>query len=132
MIDLTEDNFLIFAMKSYNSPNCVMSEFESDLKRIKYIKRLMKKYKSTGEIKERLLLNHIIVMSNVFGVEASIRILFFKIDEEDYSILKPFLLFINHLPKIVLGINGKNIDTSSIHIDIGISKKLMDIYRKKD
>ena len=74
MMDITEDNFLIFAMKSYNSPNCIMAEFESDLKRIKYIKRLIRKYRTSGEIKERLLLNHIIVLANVFGVEASVRI----------------------------------------------------------
>jgi len=130
MMDLNEDNFLIFAMKAYNSPNCIMAEFESDLKRIKYIKRLIRKYKTTGEIKERLLLNHIIVLSNVFGVEASVRILFFKLSEEDYSILKTVLLFVNHLPKIVIGINGKNLCTGDIHIDLTISKKLMDIYRK--
>jgi hypothetical protein len=130
MMDITEDNFLIFAMKSYNSPNCIMAEFESDLKRIKYIKRLIRKYRTSGEIKERLLLNHIIVLANVFGVEASVRILFFKLPESDYPILKPFLLFVNYLPRVVLGINGKNIVTSDIHIDLDISRRLMDIYRK--
>jgi hypothetical protein len=130
MDNLTSDNFLIYAMKCYNSPNCILSEFESDLKRLKYIKRLIKKYRNDGDLKEHLLLNHIIVLSNVFGAENSVRILFFKFPEEDYPILKTFLLFINHLPKVVLGINGKNILTSDIKIDLDISKKLMEIYRK--
>lgn len=129
-MDITEDNFLIFAIKSYNSPNCIMDEFESDLKRIKYIKRLIRKYRISGEMKERLLLNHIIVLANVFGVEASVRILFFKLSESDYPVLKPFLLFVNYLPRVVMGINGKNIITGDIHIDLDISRRLMDIYRK--
>lgn len=129
-MDINNENFLIYAMKSYNSPNCIISEFESDLKRIKYIKRLIKKYRTSGDLKEHLLLNHIIVLSNVFGAEHSVRILFFKLSEEDYPILKTFLLFINHLPKVVHGINGKNINTSDIHIDPSISRKLIDIYKK--
>ena len=63
--NLNDDNFIIYAMKAYDRPNCVMSEFEEDLSRIKYVKRLIKRYKTTGELKERLILNHIIVLSNV-------------------------------------------------------------------
>lgn len=130
MNNLTDENFLLYAMKCYNSPNCVINEFEGDLKRIKYIKRLIKKYKTTGDLKERLILNHIIVLSNVFGVEASVRILFFKLSEDDYPIIKSFLLFVNHLPKIVYGINGRNLNTSNIHIDIEAGKRLMEISKK--
>ena len=130
MNNLTDENFLLYAMKCYNSPNCVISEFEGDLKRIKYIKRLIKKYKTTGDLKERLILNHIIVLSNVFGVEASVRILFFKLSEDDYPVIKSFLLFVNHLPKIVYGINGRNLNTSDIHIDIEAGKRLMEISKK--
>lgn len=128
MIDnLTDDNFLIYAMKCYNSPNCIMSEFEGDLKRLKYIKRLIKKYKATGDLKERLILNHIIVLSNVFGTEACVRMLFFKFDSKEYHILKTFLLFLNYLPKIVLGIKGININTSDITIDLVVAKRLRTI-----
>ena len=86
--DLNDDNFLIFAMKCYDSPKCIMSEFEEDLKRIKYIKRLIKRYRTTGELEERLILNHLIILSNVFGTKNAVRMLFYKIDKEDYNILK--------------------------------------------
>jgi hypothetical protein len=125
--DLNENNFIIYAMKAYDSPNCVMSEFEEDLKRLKYIKRLIKKYKVTGELKERLILNHIIVMGNVFGTESSVRMLFYKFDPDDYSILKTFLIFLNYMPKVILGIRGSNIHSSDITVDLFVAKRLRDI-----
>jgi hypothetical protein len=129
MIDnLTDDNFLIYAIKCYDNPRCIMSEFEDDLKRLKYIRRLIKRYKSTGDLKERLILNHIIVLSNVFGTEAAVRMLFFKIDTADYHILKTFLLFLNYIPKIVKGIKGRNINSSDITIDLFVAKRLKDIH----
>jgi hypothetical protein len=130
MIDnLCDDNFMIYAMKAYNSPNCIMSEFEEDLKRIKYIKRLIKRYKIWGEeeLKERLILNHIIVLSNVFGVEASVRMLFYKLDNDDYEILKTFLLFLNFMPKHIMGVNGKNIYSGDISVNLFVAKRLRDI-----
>lgn len=128
MIDnLCDDNFLIFAMKAYDKPNVIMSEFEEDLKRIKYIKRLIKRYRITGELKERLILNHIIILSNVFGVSASVRMLFYKLDYEDYNILKTFLLYLNYMPTIVFGVRGKDIHSSDISIDIFVGKRLRDI-----
>lgn len=126
-MNLTDDNFVMYAIKNYNSPNCIMSEFEEDIKRIKYIKRLIKKYRATKDIKERLILNHIIVLSNVFGPEATTKMLFFKMDESDYSILKTFLLFLNFMPKVVYGIRDKHIDSSSISIDFNIASKLKNI-----
>lgn len=125
--NLNDDNFLIYAMKNYNSPNCIISEFHDDIKRIKYIKRLIRKYKITKDLKERLILNHIIVLSNVFGAEATTRILFFKVDERDYDVLKTFLLFLNLLPKMVSGINGKNINTNVISLDWNVVSKLRTI-----
>lgn len=125
--NLNDDNFLIYAMKNYNSPNCIVSEFHDDLKRIKYIKRLIRKYKITKELKERLILNHIIVLSNVFGAEATTRILFYKIDEKDYGVLKTFLIFLNLLPKTVYGINSKNINTNVISLDWNVVKVLRTI-----
>ena len=125
--NLTDDNFIIYAMKNYSSPNCIISEFNDDLKRIKYIKRLIKKYKATSDLKERLILNHIIVLSNVFGAEATSRILFYKMDESDYDVLKTFLLFLNLLPKIIPGIRGRNINTVGIQLDWNIVKTLRSI-----
>lgn len=125
--DLNNDTFLIYAMKCYNKPNCILSEFEEDIKRIKYIKRLIKKYKETDDLKERLILNHIIVMGNVFGVEGTVRMLFCRFDKEDYHILKTFLLYLNYMPNIVKGIKGNNIVSGDITVDIKVSKKLMEI-----
>ena len=125
--DLTDENFMLYAMKCYDSPNCIMSEFEEDLKRIKYVKRLIKRYKTTGELKERLILNHIIILSNVFGTRNAVRMLFYKIDEQDYEMLKTFLLFLGYMPDIVFGINGRNIDSRSLSVDFFVGKRLRDI-----
>lgn len=127
ILDLNDDNFMFYAMKAYESPKCIMSEFEEDLKRIKYVKRLIKRYKATGEIKERLILNHIIILSNVFGVIPTVRMLFFKLDREEYEILKTFLLFLNFMPNVVKGLNGTDIHSSDISVDLFIGKRLRDI-----
>lgn len=128
MIDnLNDDNFMLYAMKAYDKPNAIVSEFEEDLKRIKYVKRLINRYKDTGELKERLILNHIIILSNVFGVEPAVRMLFYKLDVGDYMILKTFLLFLNFMPKHISGIGGKYINSSDIGIDLIIGKKLKDL-----
>jgi hypothetical protein len=125
--DLNNETFMMFAIKAYDKPNCVMSEFYEDLKRIKYVKRLFIKYHNDKEIKERLVINHLIVLYNVFGANAATRILFYKIDEKYYSILKTFLLFLNFMPKLVMGIRGKNIRTSDIQVNL----QLAEILRKQ-
>lgn len=127
MNDLTDDNFIMFAMKAYNSPLCVMSEFEEDLKRVKYIKRLIKRYNATGNLKERLILNHIIILGNVFSVEFAVRMLFFKLDYIDYKILKTFLLFLNYMQPVVRGIRGLNIYSAEVGVDLFVGKRLRDI-----
>jgi hypothetical protein len=104
-----------------------MSEFESDIKRTKYLKRLFRRYKITKSLKERLILNHIILLNNVFGTEATARILFYKIDERDYDILKTFLMYLNILPEGVYGINGKNIPLIDIPIDTNVAEILSKI-----
>lgn len=124
MNDLNEKNFLLYAIKAYDRPNCIMSEFESDLKKIKYIKRLLRKYKATGVLKERLILNHLIVLNNVFGAEATTRMLFFKVEQEYHDSLKTFLIFLNLMPNIVMRIDGKDIISSSIAIDLKIADTL--------
>ena len=125
--DLNDENFMIYAMKCYASPHCVMSEFEGDIKRTKYLKRLFRRYKVTKTLKERLILNHIILLNNVFGPEVTARILFYRIDERDYDILKTFLLYLNIMPDMVYGIKGKNIRTSEISVDTDIAEILRQI-----
>ena len=107
---LDDDNFLLFAAKHYNNPQCKsMDEFYEDLNRIKYIKRLLKKYRKTGILRERLLLNHIIILQNIFGPICCCRILFYKIEEELHSDLKTFLVFLNYLPDNLPEIEVDNI-----------------------
>jgi hypothetical protein len=125
--DLNDENFIMYAMKFYNSPHCIVSEFESDIKRTKYLKRLFRRYKVTKSLKERLILNHIILLNNVFGPEATARILFYKIDERDYDILKTFLAYLNIMPNVVYGIKGKNIVVSEIAIDTNAAEVLKKI-----
>ena len=93
---ITKKNWLFYAIKNYNVPNLDSEqEFYEDVKRFKYLKRLFRKYNTTGELKTRLVLNHIIVLSNVFGNEAAATLLLFKIEREYWSILKTFLQYLN-------------------------------------
>lgn len=125
--DLNDENFMIYAMKCYSSPNCIMSEFEGDIKRTKYLKRLFRRYKTSKSLKERLILNHIILLNNVFGPEPTARILFYRIDERDYDILKTFLCYLNIMPEAILGIKGKNIYSAEIPVEINIAEILLKI-----
>lgn len=96
--EITEKNFIVYAMKAYNNPNCMdYDEFQEDLKRIKYIKRLFKKYLETGQMRARLVINHIIVLNNVFGPEATKNMLLFKIETDMLPCLKTFLVFLNYM-----------------------------------
>ena len=93
---ITSENIKMFAIKHYDNPQCEgEKEFYDDMKRFKYIKRLLRKHKDTGVLKERLLLNHIIVLNNLFGAEACVTLLLFKIQGEYWETLKSFLLFLN-------------------------------------
>tara|TARA_Y100000310_G_C20436459_1_gene693955 strand:+ start:69 stop:431 length:363 start_codon:yes stop_codon:yes gene_type:complete len=97
---ITPANWLMFAMHNYDNPQCESEEeFLDDVKRFKYLKRLFKKYQETGELKERLILNHIIVLSNVFGIEASGILLFFKIDRDYWPALKTFMIYLHMIPE---------------------------------
>jgi hypothetical protein len=126
--DLTELTIYQYLIKSYDNPHCYgIEEFDEDVKRIKYIKRLINRYIVYGETKERLLLNHIISFYNVFGLESATRILFFKIDKGHHSILKTYLTFLNYMPEVVQLINGRNILDSDILIDAEIVEKLRDL-----
>jgi hypothetical protein len=94
-----------------------MSEFEEDVKRFDYLKRLIYRYREYNDLKERLIINHIIILSNVFGPECAVRMLFYRLDESSYPILKTILLFLNIMPNIVNKINGKHIYSSDIPLD---------------
>ena len=104
-----------------------MSEFEEDFKRTKYLKRLLRRYSLTKILKERLILNHIIMLNNVFGPDATARILFFRMDEREYSALKTFLLYLNLLPTTINGICGTIINTDTIQVDLNIANALRKI-----
>jgi len=112
-------------IQSYDNPQCVdIEEFEDDVKIPKYIKRLINRYSSVGELKERLILNHIILFYNVFEQEAATRILFFRMDLQDYPILKTFLIYLNYMPDVVELVNGRNIVNSDISICQEVAERL--------
>lgn len=97
--DLTEENFTLFAIKYYDNPSCKgMHEFEDDLKRFRYIKRLFKKYTAGKGLKERLIVNHLVVLYNLFG-PATTKMLFFKVEKKHWPQLKTFLVFLNYMPE---------------------------------
>ena len=118
---LNDDNIVYFAMKNYQNPSCKnIEEFQEDYNRIKYVKRLFNRYEQSGVLRERLILNHIITIYNVFGVEASSRMLFNRLDERQFSILKTFLVYLNYCPENKFD----NIDIVSIPLDTTIIKNL--------
>ena len=115
---------MIYAMKVYDKPNCIMSEFTEDMKRLNYLKRLFRRYRKHGEMRERLILNHLVVLNNLFGPEVTTRLLFFRMSKDDYSVLKTYLTFLNLMPDRVRGINGKDIISSDIPIDMPVADVL--------
>jgi len=124
--ELNEDNFLLFAIKNYENPQAVAKEdFDRDLNHFKYIKRLLKRYKNTGQLKTHLLLNHFIVLYNIFG-EATTPMLFFKIENELWSSMKSFVIFLGRFPEY---------PKSSLHdvqVDMYCLSELYKIYNEKE
>lgn len=97
---LNSKNFALFAAKHYANPQCMTTEeFEEDLQKFKYIKRLFNRYETSGELSERLILNHLIVIYNVFGIKAANKMMFYKIDKKNWPLLKTFLVYLNYLPE---------------------------------
>jgi len=125
--NLTNDNIMIFAMKAYDKPNCIMSEFKEDMKRFNYLKRLFKRYRKLGELREQLVLNHLVILYNVFGPEVATKLLFFQMSKDDYSALKTYLLFLSCMPEKVKGIKGHDIISSEISVDMTIAHALREI-----
>jgi hypothetical protein len=117
-------------MQNYDSPDVEedgINAFDADWKHIKYIRRLLNKFQTTGELKERLLLNHIIVLNNVFGTEASVRILFTKMPSYQWKELKTFLVYLGYMPEIVRGIHGIDLIESNVGINIVVAEKLREL-----
>ena len=124
--ELNEDNFRLFAIKNYENPQAVTeADFDKDLNHFKYIKRLLKRYKNTGELKSHLILNHFIVLYNIFG-EAATPMLFHKIEEELWPVMKTFVLFLNKLPEY------PRCFIHDVEVDSFASKELHDIYNGKE
>tara|TARA_B100001939_G_C16758906_1_gene537418 strand:+ start:276 stop:647 length:372 start_codon:yes stop_codon:yes gene_type:complete len=97
--ELNESNYLLFAIKFYDNPQAVTKDdFEDDLKRIKYIKRLLKRYKNSGELKTHLILNHLTVLFNVFN-DAAVPLLFYNMEMELWPCVKSFLIFLDRIPE---------------------------------
>ena len=124
--ELNEDNVLLFAIKYYENPQAVTKDdFEKDLNHFKYIKRLLKRYKKSGELKTHLILNHFIILYNIFG-EATTPMLFFKIEKDLWSCIKSFIIFLNRLPEY---------PKSGIHdiqVDLKCIEELYKIYNGKE
>jgi hypothetical protein len=125
---LSEKNFLLYAAKYYENPQCFsIDEFNEDLKRFQYIKRLFNKYRDNkNNLKERLILNHIIILYNVFHPPACTRMLFFKLDGY-YELLKPFLIYTNYMPTTFYNAQGQIIQSDTIPMDQNIIDKLRGI-----
>lgn len=125
--ELTTSNFLIYAAKCYDNPQCYdTKEFYDDLKRFKYLKRLFNRYKESGELKERLIINHLQVLYNLFGPIPTTRMLFLTL-KEHYPALKPFLILFNNMPDIIHNIDGNDIRSSDINMDMYVIDSLRDI-----
>ena len=123
--ELNEDNFLLFAIKHYENPQAVTKEdFDRDLNHFKYIKRLLKRYKNSGQLKTHLLLNHFIILYNIFG-EATTPMLFFKIERELWSAMKSFIVFLGRFPEY------PHSDIHDIQVDMLCLTELYKIYNAK-
>ena len=117
-VRLTDSNFVMYAMRHYDNPQCAdIEEFYGDLKHINYIRRLFARYGNEAGLKERLILNHLIILFNVFPVEVATNILFFKIEREYWGSLKTFLVYLNYMPERLTFLENCEIVTSDIPLD---------------
>lgn len=124
---LDETNFLLYAAKHYDNPQCFDTlEFYDDLNRFRYLKRLFRKYEETGELKERLIINHLTVLYNVFGVEPATKMLFFKLKGFE-PCLKPFLVLMGYMPDAIRGVGLEN--RTIVNSDIPMDSSIVNILR---
>lgn len=125
ILDLTEENFTLFAIKHYDNPACKgIAEFNDDLKRFRYLKRLFRKYTAGKDLKERLILNHLVVIYNLFGAEAATKMLFFKVEREFWPQLKTFLVFLNYMPIGPIISQGMVVEGYDIPVDEKVTEAL--------
>jgi hypothetical protein len=125
MFELTEQTFTLYAIKHYDNPACKgMAEFHDDLKKFRYLKRLFRKYTTGSELKERLIINHLVVLYNLFGPEAATKMLFFKIEEEFWPQLKTFLVFLSYMPIGSIVLNSMKIEGYEIPLDEAVAEAL--------
>ena len=128
MNNLTDGNFTLFAARYYENPHCLTEEeFEDDLKRFRYLKRLFNKYKQTGELKDRLIINHFVVLYNVFHHRAATKMICLKLYDE-LSYVKPFLIMLGYWPDRIEGIDGKIVVDSDISLDMNVKNTLRETY----
>lgn len=124
--ELNEDNFLLFAIKHYDNPQAVTREdFEKDLNHFKYIKRLLKRYLKTGELKTHLVLNHFIILYNIFG-EATTPMLFHKLESDLWSTAKSFIIFLGRFPQYPRS------QLHDIQVDLNCLKELYSVYHEQE
>jgi len=117
-MDLNEKNILLYAAKHYYNPRFSdIEEFHEDLKRFKYVKRLVNRYLDGGQLSERLILNHLIIIFNVFGIEASLKMLEVKLEEDQWEVIKPFLVFLKYI-------------TNDQYTGIKMDKNAVEVLRK--
>jgi len=115
--NVNKDTVGLYAAKAYDKPSMVQSEFIDDLRHFSYVRRLLRRYRQYGELRERLILNHLIILYNLFGVPAATRLLYYHVRPEDYGILKTFLVFLERQPDKILGINGCDIHSTDYPLD---------------
>lgn len=116
--EVNEDNFILFAARHYYNPTCIdVEEFYEDINRFKYVKRLLNRYVETGKLSERLILNHLIVIFNSFDIQPSLHMLEFKLDQEHWPIIKPFLIFLRYI-------------RNDQYVNIEMDKKVVEALRK--
>jgi len=129
--DLNKDNFILYAMKNYDNPQCIKEQdFHDDLKIIKYLKRLLNRYHLGGDLKERLILNHLITLGNVFPIEVLARILFLKMNSKYWSYLKTFLIYLDYMPDHIPSVDGVRVISNDIRVDLKIAEKLREIKKQ--
>lgn len=116
---LNDDNFLLYAANNYRNKQCSdAEEFYDDLNRFKYIKRLISRYRQSGELQERLLINHVVILANVFGIEAAVRMLWYKINQSNWDIIKTILIYLDYI---------KEEDSIEVGLDQHLVEKLRNI-----
>ena len=121
---LTADNYIFYAMKNYDNSECnTVDDFYEDISKIKYVKRLLRRYEKLGQLREQLIINHIVLLGNVFGPQVTTELLFFRLEEKLWPALKTFLIFLGYMPSRVNAVNARS-------SDIGLDEKLVDKLRK--